>query len=71
MFSKLFNSKPAETLWEQCAEILREQVGQNVSIQEIDRLAVLASHEATGDFREEIREAVADAINGFMDRLPF
>lgn len=77
MFTKMFKERVPEetgdTLWNQCLkELMRiNHAGRGVPIEEVDRLAKLVSHRIRGDFTPRIQEVSADAVNGFMDGLPF
>lgn len=59
------------SLWEQCQMELQRVNGDNVPIEEVDRLAKLVSHRVYGDWTEQIQETVSETVNGFMDNIPF
>lgn len=68
MFSALFEHSQ-DSLWDQCARVLRE-FSPNASIEEVNRLVLLASHETKGDFISIIQEYAKDIVNEFTDKLP-
>jgi hypothetical protein len=58
------------SLWDQCQLELQRVNGDNVPIEEVDRLAKIVSHNVYGDWTEEIQKTVSEFANGFED-LPF
>ena len=70
MFQQLLQGL-GTSLWEQCRLELQRVNGKDVPVEEVDRLSKLVSHQVYGDFTNEIQEAVASVVNGFVDDLPF
>ena len=77
MFARVFEKRVPEgigdTLWNQCLQELQRinYTGKSISIEEVDRLVAFVSHRVRGDFTLHVQETAAEAINGFMDDLPF
>ena len=75
MFNSLFNERVPEeqgdTLWNQCLEQLQKLSTMPVTVAEVNRLVVLVSMDARGDFQNSIQRVAGDVTNGFTDDLPF
>ena len=69
MFSGLFKTNEAKSLWDQCAEALRK-FNPNAPVEEVNRLVIYVSHSIQEAYPELIDEVLKDVINEFSDRLP-
>lgn len=59
-----------DDLWTQCFnELVR--IGQPFTVEDVNRLTLLASHDVYGDFKLIVEKVASDAVNGFVDGLPF
>lgn len=74
MFTRMMKQRVPEekgiSIWDQCLEELQKS-GCSHSVEDVNRLALLVTHDIQGEFQKPIWLRIHDVVNGFLDELPF